>query len=101
MHTAEGHARYQSLEHSLLGSNNIHVLGTNHHVNSLVLLKAAIHAVKHVSRKFGTAILKHHTVHDIGFSDKVGNKGVHGLVVDIRGRTDLLDMTVFQNDHGI
>ena len=101
MNTTVGHGGHKSLEHSLLGSYHVYVLGANDHVHRLIRCKAAVHAIKHVSRELGALVGKHHAVDDVRFADEIGNEGVDRLVVDIGGRADLLNVTVLHDHHGI
>ena len=101
MNTTEGHGGHKALEHSLFGGNYVHVLGTDDHVHGLVRRKSAVHTIKYVSCKFGAAVGDHNAVHNVRFPDKIGNKCVDRLVVDIGGRADLLNVTVLHDHHGI
>ena len=66
--------------------------GTDDDLHRLVGLEAAVHAGKVMPAEVDEEVTQHHAVQDVGFTDKAGHKGVLGLVVNILGRTDLLDL---------
>ena len=51
-----------------------------------------------MSREANLLVGQHEAVYNVGFADEVGHEGVDGLVVDVYGRADLLDVTA-RHDH--
>ena len=101
MHPEEGHAGDHAPELSLLLGHDVHVLRPHHHVNGLVLAEALVHALEHMPVEPDLPVGEHQAVDDVGLADKVRDEGVLGLVVDVRGRPDLLDQALRHHDDGV
>ena len=97
----EGDGGDRAVEHTLVGGDDIHVLGADDHVHGLVLGKAPVQALKGVAREADLAVGQHEAVHDVGLTDEVGHEGVDGLVVDVHGRADLLDVAARHDHHHV
>ena len=92
MDTLEGAALHDSSE---LGSfelvHYVDVLRTHNHIDRHILTEALVHALEIMSDEGNLPVRDHRTVEDVALPDKVGDKRVLRLVVDVHWGTDLLD----------
>ena len=77
------------------------VLGTDNNVNGFVFGKALVDTLERLTCKLNFKVLVHNAVDDVALSDKVSNKGILWLVVNILRSADLLDFTVLHNHHPV
>ena len=98
MHALEGYRGDGAGEHTVRDRNDINVLGAHNDVHLLVAPEALVDTDEGVTGKGDLQILVHNAVDDITLADKVGNKGVLRLVVDVGRRADLLDFALGHNN---
>ena len=101
VHTKEGDGGDNTLQHALFLGHNVHVLGADNHVHLLAAAKAGVKTVKHMAGEENLFILQHDAVKDITLTDKVSNKGVFRLVINIYGSADLLDAALGHDHHSV
>ena len=94
MHALEGHRGDRSAQMAVVGSDDIDILGADNDIHRLVLFKAEVNASELASEEFDQSVLKHYAVKDIALADEVRDEGVLRLVIDILGRSDLLDASL-------
>ena len=90
----EGDLRNRARELSLFFRHDIDILGANDHIHRLIFLKAAVHAGKFLSIHAYHTVGMHDAVNDVGLPDEIGHECVLGLIVDIGGRANLLDVEI-------
>ena len=98
MNALEKRGAHDSAEFSGPHRNDVQVLGADDHIHLLIFGKSGVHTFKLPVFKHNLVVLKHHTVDDVALADEVCNITVDGLVVNVRGRTDLLDVAVLHDD---
>jgi len=86
---------------SLFVRNDLEVFGSDNNINGLVGSKSAVEAIEGAAAEAYEAVLMHDAVDDVALADKVGNKGILGLVINIFGCADLLDLALVHDDDGI
>ena len=101
MYALEGDGFHHAAELSLLGCGDNDVLGTNHHVHRRVGAEALVHTFELSAENAHAAVAHHDAVEDVCLADKVRDKGVDGLVVDLLRRADLFDHTVVHHNHAV
>ena len=80
---------------------NIDILRTNDHIHGVVLTETRIDTIEHLSAELHFLIFDHRTAQDIALADKIRHKAVLRFIVDIRRRTDLLNLTFAHHDHAV
>ena len=81
--------------------HDIDIFRADYDVNGFVRLKAVVYTFEFLSEDTDSVIGGHDTVQNIGLSDKVGDKRVCRLVIDIFRCPDLLDLPVIHDDNRI
>ena len=97
----EGDLRNRARELSLFFRHDIDILGANDHIHRLIFLKAAVHAGKFLSIHAYHTVGMHDAVNDVGLPDEIGHECVLGLIVDIGGRANLLDVPLVHDHDGV
>ena len=77
------------------------IFRADYNIDRLMMSKTGIHTGKVHSENIYQLILNHQGTDDVAVSDKVCNKSVFRFVIDLFGRTDLLDISLVHNDDGI
>ena len=101
MNALEGHVSHQTGQMTLLRLHDINILGTDNHIHRLVFLKAGIQTLEFAAKELHQIIFQHHAVQNITLTDKIGHESVLWLIVNILRSTDLLNLAVIHNHHGI
>ena len=102
MHALEGTRLHLCSElRALKLISNVDVLRTYNHIYIHVLAESFVHAIKLMSCKFDKPVLDHSSVKDVRLADKVSDKCVLRLVIDICRCSYLPDVTVIEHDDGI
>ena len=78
-------------------SNDVDILWSYHDINCRILAKSAIHTLELMADKLDLLVLYHRAVQDVTLADKVCNKRVCRLVVDIDRSANLLNFTLTHN----
>ena len=86
---------------SLIGGDDLDILGPDHNVDRGVHLETLVDTVQLDAEQANLFILQHDAVDDIGLADKIGDKRVGGLVINILGGTDLSDDAVVHDDNAV
>ena len=81
--------------------HNVNILRANDHVHRLVFLKALVYAGEGPAKEFYQPILQHDAVQNVALADEVRHKSVLGLVINILGPADLLDLALVHDDHRV
>ena len=84
-----------------VGLHHVDVLRADDHVHRGVGPKALVQAAELVPGELHPVVLQHQAVQDVGLPDKVGHKGVFGLVVNVGGGADLLDHAAVHDHHRV
>ena len=88
-------------QHTDRGRHDLHVLRADDDLHRLVDFKAAVHAGEIMAAEVDQKVLEHDAVDNVGVTDKAGDKGIFGFVVNILRGADLLDLTAGHNNDGI
>ena len=88
-------------EHTGRRRYNNDVLRADNDLHGLVDLEAAVYTGEIMPAETHKEVLEHDAFHDIGVADKVGDKGVLRLVVDILRAADLLDAALVHDHDGV
>ena len=97
----EHHGDHLAHHPSLLGGNDVDVLGADDHVHLHVLAEACVHAPEGEALHADLVVLQHDGGDDVALADEVRHEGVVGLVVDVGGLADLLDDAVLHDHDGV
>ena len=97
----EHHGHHLAHHPSLLGGNDVDILGADHHVHLHVLAEARVHALEGEALEADLVVLQHDGGDDVALADEVRHEGVVGLVVDVGGLADLLDDPVLHDHDGV
>ena len=88
-----------ALESAVLRLHKIDILRPDHHVDRLVVSESFIHTGEFRAEDLHKLVVDHRSTHDIALADKVRDKGIFRLIVDLLRRSHLLDITlVHDND---
>ena len=98
MHSLEGDLGDRAGELALFLGDDVDVLGPDDHVHRLVGSKPPVQTGKFLSVHPNHTVGVHDAVDDIGLPDEVGHKGVLGLVINVDGGADLLDVSLIHDD---
>ena len=101
MNALEGHVLHHADQLAVFGRGDDDVLGTNHDVHRGVGAEALVHALQLSAQNAHAAVAHHYAVEDVCLADKVRDKGVDRLVIDVLGRADLLDNAVVHHHHAV
>ena len=101
VHALEYDGLNNALQQTVTGVNDFKILRTDNDIDRRILLESLVHALERAAAELDLAVLEHHAVNDIGFTDEIRNKGVDRLVVDIGRAADLLDNAVVHNDNAV
>ena len=103
MDTLEDAALHRAVElfGLLVAVHDVDVLGTEHHVNGLVLLEARVDASELLAHEAHQTILQHGALQYITLADKISHEAVLRLVVDVGGGANLLDDAIVHHHDGI
>ena len=80
---------------------NINIFRSNHHIHRIVLTKTGIDTIELLSAERYPLVTDHRTRQNITLTDKIRHKAVLRLVIDIRRRTDLLDLTLAHHNYAV
>ena len=100
MHALKEHALHLAGKEALLRLHYIYVLGAEHYVHRLIRGKSSVHTLKVRIIELHQTVFYHMSGDDIALSHEVCHITVHGLIVDVLGRTYLLDLSVL-HDHDL
>ena len=101
MHALKRYRGDGSAQVSVIGGDDVDILGADNDVDGLVFLKAEVDAFELAAEEFDQSVLKHNAVEDVAFADEVRDKCVFRLVIDILGRADLLDAALIHDDDSV
>ena len=79
----------------------IQVFRTYHHIDRSIFSKSLIHTLKLLTAETNQTVTHHRTVQDITFTNKIGNKRIDRLIIDICRCTYLLDFSFAHYHDGI
>ena len=97
----EGHLGNGAGELSRSLRDDVDVLGADDHVHRLVGGEAAVQALELLAVHAHHAVGVHDAVNDVALANEVGHKGVFGLVIDVQGGADLLDIALVHDHDGV
>ena len=80
---------------------NINIFGSNNYIHRIILTKTGIDTIEFLSAERNALVADHRAGQDITFSDEIGHKAVLRLIIDIRRRTDLLDLTFAHHNYAV
>ena len=81
--------------------NDVYVLRTNNNIDLLVLAEALIYTLERVTYEFYFAVVYHLSVQNVTLSDKIGNKRIDRLVVDVGWCAYLLNFTLAHHNYRV
>ena len=101
MDAFEDQVGYHAVQGAAPGLSQLHIFRTDDHIHRAVSAKACVHAGEDDAEDVHYFILQHGAGEDVAVTDKISNKGVGGLVVDIFRCPDLLDVALVHDYDGI
>ena len=93
MHTLKNYRSHYPSDNTLFRRCNRHILWSDDCVNHRTMLDI-VHTFKFCAAEAHSALPCHNAAKDIALSDKVGNKGIFGFIVNILRRTNLLNLSL-------
>ena len=101
MNALEGYVFNSARKLTVGGGADYYVLGADNNVYRRVFAEALVNAFKLSAEYPYSAVVYHNAVKNVRLTDKVGYKGVYGLVVYVLGRAYLLDNAVVHNNNAV
>ena len=97
VHSLEDHGVHDALDGSQLGLCQLHILRPydRRDVRSFLVV---VHALELAAAESRAELARHHSIENIALTDKVGDKSILRLIVDVLGRAYLLDPALVHDD---